>query len=55
MTPFPEEGMKLNKARALGICRGETVVRLQGQMETMESPVSHVKDLRLILRAVSVQ
>ena len=47
--------MKLNKARALGICGGETAVRLPGQMETVESPASHVKDLRLIPRAVSVQ
>ena len=47
--------IKLSKARGLRICGGERAVRLQRQMETVESPVSHVKDFGLILRAVSVQ
>ena len=47
--------IKLSKARGLRICGGERAVRLQRRMETVESPVSHVKDFGLILRAVSVQ
>ena len=47
--------LKVSKARALRICGGERVVRSQRQMETVESPVSHVKDFGLILRAVSIQ